>query len=153
MAAPFSVGDSVQTPFGKGVVRDVRNQGQVLVDVRGRTLVVNACELSPIDTAAGRSRPRRTAPPSAVTSAAADRADTGGATDVDLHGLTVAEALARAELALNQAMLDDRGTLRLIHGRSGGRIRAALHARLGQIPTVRGFGIDPANAGVTVVRL
>jgi len=72
---------------------------------------------------------------------------------VDLHGLTVEEALVRAEHALNDAMLADCAELRLIHGRSGGRIRAALHRRLSEIPSVRGFGLDPRNAGVTVVRL
>lgn len=76
-----------------------------------------------------------------------------GRLEVDLHGLTVVEALARAEQALNDALLADAAELRLIHGRSGGRIRAALHRRLAEIPTVRGFHVDAANAGVTIVRL
>ena len=73
--------------------------------------------------------------------------------DVDLHGLTVEEALARAEDALNEALIEDCAELRVIHGRSGGRIRAALHRRLREIPSVRGFGLDPRNPGVTIVKL
>jgi DNA mismatch repair protein MutS2 len=72
---------------------------------------------------------------------------------VDLHGLTIAEALLRAEHALNDALLADLADLRLIHGRSGGKIRAALHKRLREIPSVRAFALDPRNAGVTVVHL
>ena len=72
---------------------------------------------------------------------------------MDLHGLTVDEALARAEQALNDALLADFPEIRLIHGQSGGRIRAALHRRLGEIPTVRAFRLDPRNPGATIVSL
>ena len=75
------------------------------------------------------------------------------AVEVDLHGLTVDEALERAERALNDALLADFNELRLIHGKSGGRIRAALHRRLGEIPTVRAFRLDPRNPGTTIVSL
>jgi dsDNA-specific endonuclease/ATPase MutS2 len=50
-------------------------------------------------------------------------------------------------------MLADVPELRLIHGKSGGRIRTSLHRRLREIPTVRGFRLDPANPGVTIVSL
>jgi len=73
--------------------------------------------------------------------------------EVDLHGLTVEEALVRAEDALNKALVEDCAELRVIHGRSGGRIRAALHRRLREMPSVRGFGLDPGNSGVTIVKL
>jgi dsDNA-specific endonuclease/ATPase MutS2 len=63
---------------------------------------------------------------------------------VDLHGLTVEGALARAEQALNDALLA---------GKSGGRIRAALHRRLHEISTVRAFRLEPGNPGVTIVSL
>jgi hypothetical protein len=43
--------------------------------------------------------------------------------------------------------------LRFIHGRRGGRIRAALGRWLGGIPTVRAFRRDPRNEGVTIVAL
>jgi DNA mismatch repair protein MutS2 len=73
--------------------------------------------------------------------------------EVDLHGLTVEEALVRAERALDDALLADCSELRLIHGKSGGRVRAALHRRLLDIGAVRAFRLDPRNAGVTIVSL
>jgi DNA mismatch repair protein MutS2 len=73
--------------------------------------------------------------------------------EIDLHGCTVEEALAKVEDALNEALLADVAQLRFIHGRSGGRIRAALHQRLRDIRTVRHFLIDPRNDGVTIVEL
>jgi DNA mismatch repair protein MutS2 len=75
------------------------------------------------------------------------------ATAVDLHGLTVDDALARAERTLNDALLAGSHELRLIHGKGGGRIRASLHRRLREIPAVRAFRLDPANPGVTIVSL
>jgi len=73
--------------------------------------------------------------------------------EVDFHGLTVEQALDRVLQALNKALLADLSELRLIHGRSGGRIRAALHRRLRETPSVRSFQLDPKNEGVTIVRL
>lgn len=152
MAAQFTVGGAVQTPFGKGIVREVRNNGCLLVDVRGRALVVKESEISVRD-ASPPSR-IRDAPLGNTRAPTQAQPDAGGeAREVDLHGLTVEAALARAEQALNEALLADVAELRLIHGRSGGRIRAALHRRLREISSVRGFQLDPRNEGVTLVRL
>ena len=73
--------------------------------------------------------------------------------EIDLHGLTVDEALERAQQALNEALLGDLAELRFIHGRSGGRIRAALHRHLRETPSVRNVRLDPRNEGVTIVSL
>jgi dsDNA-specific endonuclease/ATPase MutS2 len=152
MAARFAIGDAVQTPFGKGVIREVRNHGRLLVDVHGRALVVEERALSRLE---GAIRKSRTPAPTSGKNDAAGNVVSGFSRthEIDLHGLTVEEALARVERALNDALLADAAALRVIHGRRGGRIRAALHRRLGEIPTVRSFGLDPQNDGVTVVRL
>jgi DNA mismatch repair protein MutS2 len=76
-----------------------------------------------------------------------------GPSEIDLHGMTVDEALGQAERALNDALLAGRLELRFIHGRSGGRIRGALHRWLGQVPTVVNVRLDPRNPGVTIVTL
>ena len=153
MASRFTPGDTVQTRFGKGVVREVRNGGRLMVDVQGRAMIVQESEISLLDEGRKRSRARpvasergaeRTRPHGAARSASAE---------VDLHGLTVEEALDRAQDALNEALLADLGELRFIHGRSGGRIRAALHHRLRDTPSVRRFRLDPRNEGVTIVYL
>ena len=53
--------------------------------------------------------------------------------------------LVRIDEALDAALLAGHTELRFIHGRSGGRLRGALHARLRVIPAVRGFRLDPAT--------
>ena len=138
MAARFRVGGAVQTPFGKGIVREVRNSGSLLVDVGGRALVVKEIEISALDPSQ-QSRFREATLENTRASPQAQPDAGGEAREVDLHGLTVEAALARAEQALNEALLADVAELRLIHGRSGGRIRAALHRRLREIPSVSGF--------------
>jgi hypothetical protein len=171
-------GAAVQTPLGKGVVREVRNSGRLLVDlVNGRAVEIEAALVTRLE--AGRSSKSGT-PPRMAGSASADRATSAtpaaaaaarktgsqsaprftsassgraASSEVDLHGLTVEQALTRAEQALNDALLADLPELRLVHGRSGGRIRAALHRRLREISSVRGFRLDPHNPGVTIVAL
>jgi DNA mismatch repair protein MutS2 len=71
---------------------------------------------------------------------------------LDLHGKTTAEALEALDAFLNDALLAGGGDARIIHGRSGGRLKAAVHARLRQVVSVRGFRLDPRNPGVTIVR-
>jgi DNA mismatch repair protein MutS2 len=153
MATQLAPGEVVQTPFGKGVVREARNNGRLLVDVRGRALVLAETEVSRLDVRRPGARPQEPGSKGGSARSYPEREAPGASADVDLHGLSVEEAIARAEHALNEALLAGSAELRLIHGRSGGRIRAALHRWLREIPTVRGFRQDPRNEGVTVVRL
>lgn len=143
----FEAGDHVHTPLGKGVVREVRNSGRVMVDVGGRSLVLAEDQLTPIEPAKVRARQPARLEAADLTGPAA------GVSEVDLHGLTVDEALGHIDRELNAALLRGDAQLRFIHGRSGGRIRGALHARLKAIPSIRGFRLDPRNAGVTIVNL
>jgi dsDNA-specific endonuclease/ATPase MutS2 len=152
MSGTCKAGDSVQTRFGKGVVREVRNNHRLLVDVQGRAMVFTESEVSPFD--ADRSTRRRSkAPTLAQGGPSAPHPSRTVVREVDLHGLTVEEALARIESVINDALLADVGELRLVHGKSGGRIKAALHQRLREFSSVRGFRLDARNAGVTIVDL
>ena len=152
MASRFTAGDMVQTPFGKGVVREVRSGNRLKVEVHGAALVVADSEVTLLTSPRKRSRepqasegkPERTG---------AKRESRRMSAEVDLHGLTVEEALERVQQALSDAMLADLSELRFIHGRSGGRIRAALQRRLRETPSVRKFRLDPRNDGVTIVSL
>lgn len=143
----LSAGDPVQTPLGKGAFREVRG-GRAVVDIKGRSVVLAESDVTPLD---ARRRPKRqaTPAPAAESGKSGDRAS--GA--VDLHGLSVEDALVRAEQALNDALLAGLSELRFIHGRSGDRIRTALHRWLRGMAVVRKFRLDPLNAGVTVVSL
>lgn len=143
-----AVGDLVQTTLGKGVVREIRNGGRLLVEVNGRAVLFDASAVRKRDLPA---KAKKRAPPPEFSPSAAPSTARHTRGEVDLHGLTVEEALSCAERAINDALLDDRLELRFIHGQSGGRIRAALHRRLREIAAVRGFHLDPRNPGVTVV--
>ena len=148
MPSRFAVGDGVHTPFGKGVVRQVRH-GRLLIEVKGRSVLLDESTITPLEARPSGRRRRTTASGSAGEASPTDSRHASA--QVDLHGLTVDEALSRAEQAVNDALLADLPQLRLIHGQSGGRIRAALHRRLRDIATVRNFRLDPHNPGVTIV--
>jgi len=149
MAPRFAAGEAVQTPFGKGVVREVRGPRWVLVDVGERAMVLEEERLAPL-AAGDKKRGRNKNDAAARRTDAAPRG--GPSAEIDLHGLTVDEALARVEAAVNEALLADVSDLRVIHGRSGGRIRHAVHKWLRGVPSVRAFSLDPRNPGVTIVR-
>lgn len=158
-------GAEVQSPFGRGVVRDVRNNGRVLVEVQGRAVLMEERTLTLLVPVAASRRRAQADDRSArdVTDGATASEPTparqqrvGQASHVrelDLHGLTVEEALVRMVHVLDGAMRDDVVELRVIHGRSGGRLRAALHRHLKAIPSIRAFLLDPRNEGVTIIRL
>lgn len=144
----FHPGDHVHVlALGKGVVREVRNGARYLVEIKGRSLLVAGDQLERIDpTTRGRDARRHVAPPAAET-----RSPRQPPPALDLHGKTVAEALEALDTLLSDALLEGQAEVRVIHGRSGGRLKAAVHARLREISAVRAFRVDPQNAGVTIV--
>jgi DNA mismatch repair protein MutS2 len=149
---PFNPGDHVVVAhFGKAVVREVRNGGRYLVDLKGRAMVVGEAQLTP---AKDRKRQRGSVKVAEPAIAAANVVvRTGAASSIDLHGMTTDDAVAAVDAFLNHAILASLVEVRIIHGRSGGRLKAAVHARLRVLTAIRGFGLDPANAGVTIVSL
>lgn len=153
MTRQVVVGAAVQTPFGKGTVLEARNAGRWLVQVKGRALLLAESQLT---AAVGpkvqtHSRAREVAAGPEQDGSPPRLSPNAG--ECDLHGCTVDQALARIDEALNHALLQGMPVLRFIHGRSGGRLKCALHARLREVPSVRGFHVDEGNAGVTVVKL
>ena len=148
VAMAFALGDEVHVEaLGKGIVREVRNGGRYLVELKGRAIVVGESQLTAVD-----HKKRR------IKAAKSSQADAGEsptrshvATSLDLHGMTVEEAVAALDAFVNDALLAGAAEVRVIHGRSGGRLKAAVHARLQQLAVARSARIDPANAGVTIV--
>jgi hypothetical protein len=158
MAGRIEIGTAVHTRFGKGKVRALRNNRRVLVSVGDRSMEFREDEISPIVEGRPTSGVRAAASSSGSGRYRAEASSAPGEaarapSEVDLHGLTVEQALERAELALNDALLANLAELRFIHGRSSSLIRSALHRRLRSIGTVRGFRLDPLNEGVTIVKL
>ena len=148
----FAPGDEVHVAaLGKGVVREVRNGRRYLVELRGRAIVAAEAQLSPVSR---RKRPDARDGGSSQTSVSESLGSAShAATSLDLHGMTVEEAVAALDTFLNDALVAGHAEVRVIHGRSGGKLRAAVQARLKQLPVVCASRLDPANAGVTIATL
>ena len=145
----FVAGDRVHVAtLGTGVVREVRNGGRYLIELKGRSMVVagSQLQLAPERRAAKQHPEGRRATDSAAVIPGPSRV-------LDLHGKTVFEALDALDSFLNDALLEGCDDVQVIHGRGGGKLKAAVHERLRQLPSVRAFRLDPTNPGVTMVRL
>jgi dsDNA-specific endonuclease/ATPase MutS2 len=147
----FAPGDEVHiAALGKGVVREVRNGGRYLVELKGRSIVAAEAQLTAVSP---RQRPGTRNAHAPQTSLPDSPTRSHASTSLDLHGMTVEEAVPALDAFLNDALLAGQAEVRVIHGRSGGRLKAAVHARLKQLHVVRAFRVDPENAGVTIVAL
>jgi DNA mismatch repair protein MutS2 len=77
-------------------------------------------------------------------------------TEISLRGLTVEEALARLEKYLDDALLANLGTVRVIHGKGTGTLRQAVGEYLDEHPDVRSHAIaaqSEGGLGVTIALL
>jgi DNA-nicking Smr family endonuclease len=77
--------------------------------------------------------------------------------EVDLHGLTVAEAMVAVEMALARWARGDAAVLRIIHGQSSGdqgTIKGAFRRNLDSIwkSRILGHRPEPGNPGATLIR-
>jgi DNA mismatch repair protein MutS2 len=146
------VGDRVVVEgFGlEGLVTSVHD-GSAEVDVRGKRMRANLRGLRVVQegAAAGNAggrvkvnvelQPRDTVP-----------------SDLNVIGCTVDEAIARAERFLDESLLTDQRTVRVIHGYGTGQLKRALSGFLQQHPLVARFATAPpeqGGGGVTVVEL
>jgi len=93
-------------------------------------------------------KPKKNATPAPTSDAPPTE---GARLKIDLHGLTVAEALERLNRLLDRAVLEDAGLIEVIHGIGTGAIKTAVLACLGSYPHVTSFTVDPKNAGTTCV--
>jgi DNA mismatch repair protein MutS2 len=134
--------------FGlEGVVTSLHD-GAAEVDVRGKRMRANARDLSVVDASGPMTarvkvnvelQPRGTTP-----------------SDLNVIGCSVDEAIARAERFLDESLLTDQRTVRLIHGYGTGQLKRALSGFLQQHPLVARFATAPpeqGGGGVTVVEL
>lgn len=134
--------------IGKGVIREVRNRERYLVDVNGHHVVASSSQLK----RCANNWPRRRR--WYVTAARRrDAIETGATGMIDLHGNTVYDAIGLVLEFLDDALLTGVTRVRIIHGRSGGKIRAAVHKLLAIMPSIRSWSLDQHNPGVTLVTL
>jgi DNA mismatch repair protein MutS2 len=151
-ATPLAVGDRARVGTGGavGVVREVRGDGSVVLDVGGMRVTVPVAEARPAGAEAAAAPVRRGARPGAATPADA------AASAIDLRGLRVDEVDDVLLRALDAAVLAELPYLRIIHGKGTGALRARVEALLADDPRVAHAGAAPpreGGAGVTVAVL
>lgn len=119
--------------------------GEADVDVRGKRLRVPLAELRVVGgPAPGRVNVHVTTQPREAT------------TDLNVIGCTVDEALAKTEKFLDEALLTEQRTVRVIHGHGTGQLRRALAEYLQTHPLVariQAAAPEHGGTGVTVVEL
>jgi len=132
----------------EGVVRAVHDR-DAEVEVRGKRLRARLDELRLL----GGSEPKQRG--SVKVSVQLQPRDAVPA-DLNVIGCTVDEALTRAEKFLDEALVAEQRTLRVIHGYGTGQLRRAIAEFLRSHPLVASFGSAPdgqGGGGVTVVEL
>jgi DNA mismatch repair protein MutS2 len=76
--------------------------------------------------------------------------------ELDLHSLTVEEALPALDRYLSDAFLEGHREVRIVHGKGSGILRQAVTRELKKHPLVRSFRIGghrEGQTGVTIVKL
>jgi dsDNA-specific endonuclease/ATPase MutS2 len=153
---PFRVGSDV-------AVVSLRRHGRVLevipgnryrVAMGGLTMVCQEGQLEPVSRSKKKQRRERDAPAqhagSTTPASSALAADGSRFRSIDLHGMTVPEALAALPVFLDRAIRADLPRVEIIHGISGGRLRAAVRRYLAEAPAVASAAPDDRNPGVTI---
>jgi DNA mismatch repair protein MutS2 len=149
---PPAVGDRVQVGvFGlEGVVQALHDR-EAEVDVRGKRLRARLDELRVLV-------PASTSPaqPPKVRVNVDLQPREGSLTELNVIGCNVDEALSRAEKFLDEALLAELRSVRLIHGYGTGQLRRAIATFLQAHPFVLHFAAAPpeqGGGGVTIVDL
>jgi len=149
-AAAPSVGDRVVLgALGlEGTVTAVHD-GTADLDVRGKRMRASIRDLRVVG------GPKPASLPSVKVHVELQPHD-GAASDLNVVGCTVDEALSKAERFLDESLLTDQRTVRFIHGYGTGQLKRALAGFLQQHPLVARFDSAPPDqggGGVTVVEL
>ncbi len=145
-----SVGDRVLVgAFGlEGVVQSLHDR-EAEVDVRGKRLRARVDELRVVTPAAAVS-----AQPSRVRVNVDLQPRDGSLTELNVIGSHADEAVSRVEKFVDEAMLSELKSVRIIHGYGTGQLRRAIGEFLRTHPYVAHFAAAPDNqggGGVTVV--
>jgi DNA mismatch repair protein MutS2 len=134
----------------EGIVQSVHD-GSAEVDVRGKRLRSRIDDLRVVTPAAAAA-----AQPSRVRVNVDLQPRPGTLTELNLIGNNVDEALTRLERFLDESLITEAKTLRIIHGYGTGQLRRAVSDFLKTHPLVAHYGPAPDNqgaGGATVVEL
>ncbi|HST18218.1 MAG TPA: Smr/MutS family protein [Gaiellaceae bacterium] len=145
--APLGVGDPVEAPeLGvRGTIAAIRGDEAEVVGATGQRLRISLDRLRP----SAEPLPPPVAAPVQVraTSAGQDASD-----ELDVRGLSGAEARERVRAFADEAALAGIATVRVVHGRGTGAVRAAVREELARHPLVDRVERD-SNDGATLAHL
>ncbi len=144
--APLAVGDPVESPgLGvRGTIVAIRGDEAEVAGVAGQRVRIPLERLRP--SAAPQTA---TAPPVRVNATAAGR---DAPDELDVRGLPSHEARERVRAFVDEAALAGLPTVRVVHGRGTGALRAVVRGELAGHPLVGGSEPD-ANDGATIANL
>ncbi len=151
-AGPIREGDRVEVgPLRlPGIVRSLGGR-DAEIDVNGKRMRARVAELRKVG---GPVQPPK--PSVTVVAASAGGGLEPSSGDLNVIGCTVDEALERTDRFLDAALVQERTSVRVIHGHGTGRLREALHGYLRRHPMVVRHAPAPHEQGgsaVTVVEL
>jgi DNA mismatch repair protein MutS2 len=151
-ARPAALGDKVVVgPLGlEGIVQSIHD-GHAEVDVRGKRMRARVDELRVITPAS-----TGTPAPARVHVSVAMAPRDAAVSEINVIGSNTDEALSRVERFLDEAMVAELRSLRIIHGYGTGQLRRSIAEFLRVHPFVSTFAPAPDNkggGGVTVVEL
>lgn len=149
-----AVGDRVRTgSLGfEGIVRAVEGN-QAELDVLGKRIRAQLRDLRPVKTKDGKTEDQRSRVSVNVSLVERSNASTS---ELNVIGCTVDEATTRAEKFLDESLLSDTHTLRIVHGHGTGQLRKGLTAFFKQHPLVTRVTPAPPDQGgnaVTIIEL
>ena len=154
---PLQIGDTVRVlSFGQnaelvGLLPDHSEAEVQMGALRFRVSVDNIERLSKRQaTAQGRTQSQ----PAIVLPRYEDRPEV--ATQLDIRGWRVEEALEELDTYLNDAVMSGMSSVRIVHGKGTGALRSAVREQLAHHPLVKSFTSAPPQEGgdgVTIVKL
>jgi DNA mismatch repair protein MutS2 len=135
----------------RGIVIHSGRDGRYRVQVEGLTISCREEDLSAPEGRRGRTSKSKSTPASEGAGPLTSEAARPGR--VDLHGLTVDDAVEQVTQAIDSALRGGADRVEVIHGKGTRRIQNAVHRYLATLPIVAAFRLDPTNPGITWVWL
>jgi DNA mismatch repair protein MutS2 len=153
-ASAYRIGDRVRTgSLGfEGVIRAIDGTHAEL-EVLGKRIKARVSDLRAAKTKDGKTQDSRGSVRVNVT--LAERSG-GSTSEINVIGSTVDDAVTRVARFIDEALLTDNQTLRIIHGHGTGQLRKGLGAYLKQHPLVAKVSLAPPNEGgdaVTIIEI
>lgn len=133
-----------------GVVVEVLGSGNYKVAIGAISMRVEEGELS-ISAPLAKKAPRDSVAPEGITISSDATQQWRSLRSLDLHGLTVNEALKLIEEHLSRAIMANISEVEVMHGLGTGRLKDAILEHLKTLAVVRGVAAHPFNRGITRV--